>query len=363
MLDVQTHNQSTLDEEQCWDAVTIRSSRMDGAFVFAVRSTGIYCRPSCPARRPRRENVRFFRLPAEAVAAGFRPCLRCHPDQHQVPSPHTELVEQVRQYIENNIDAPLRLADLSTQFHMSPYHLQRTFKQVTGLSPRQYAESLRLKQFKTRLQEGEPVTSALYNAGYQSSSSVYERTPVQLGMTPATYQRGGKGVRLAYTIADSPLGKMLIAATERGLTAIRFGESRQTLEAELEREYPYAERTYDAERLRPWIEHLQRALAGRTIETDIPLDVQATAFQWRVWRALQAIPVGQTRSYSEVAQAIGQPSAVRAVAQACAANHVAVFIPCHRVVRNNGQLGGYSWGIERKQRLLALEQSKRSTCE
>ncbi|WP_236601943.1 bifunctional DNA-binding transcriptional regulator/O6-methylguanine-DNA methyltransferase Ada [Ktedonobacter sp. SOSP1-52] len=363
MFDIQTHNQSTLDEEQCWDAVTIRSARMDGAFVFAVRSTGVYCRPSCPARRPRRENVSFFRLPAEAVAAGFRPCLRCHPDQQQVPSPHAELVEQVRQYIENNIDAPLRLADLSTQFHMSPYHLQRTFKQVTGLSPRQYAESLRLKQFKTRLQEGEPVTSALYNAGYQSSSSVYERTPMQLGMTPATYQRGGKGVHLAYTIADSPLGKVLIAATERGITAIRFGESRQALEAELEREYPHAERTYDAEHLRPWIEHLQRALAGRTIEIDIPLDVQATAFQWRVWRALQAIPAGQTRSYSEVAQAIGQPSAVRAVAQACAANHIAVFIPCHRVVRNNGQLGGYRWGIERKQRLLALEQSKRSTCE
>lgn len=357
MLEIQTHSQSTLDEEQYWDAVTTRNARMDGAFVFAVCSTSVYCRPSCPARRPRRENVRFFRLPTEALAAGFRPCLRCHPNQQQVPSPHTELVEQVRQYIEDHLETSLRLADLSTQFHMSPYHLQRTFKQVTGLSPRQYAESLRLKQFKTRLQEGEPVTSALYNAGYQSSSSVYERTPMQLGMTPATYQRGGKGVHLTYTIADSPLGNVLIAATERGLAAVRFGESRQALEAELAREYPQAERAYDAEQLRPWIEHLQRALAGQVLEADLPLDVQATAFQWKVWRALQAIPTGQTRSYSEVAQAIGQPSAVRAVAQACAANHVAVFIPCHRVVRNNGQLGGYRWGIERKQRLLALEQT------
>lgn len=359
MLNIQNQSQSVPDEEQCWEAVTTRSAQMDGAFVFAVRSTGIYCRPSCPARRPRRENVRFFHLPAEAVAAGFRPCLRCHPDQQQVPSPRTELVEQVRQYIESHMDTPLRLADLGAQFHISPYHLQRTFKQVTGLSPRQYAESLRLEQFKTRLQDGEPVTSALYNAGYQSSSSVYERTPMQLGMTPATYQRGGKGVRLTYTVSESTLGYVLIAATERGLATIRFGDSRQGLEAELAREYPQAKRTYDAEHLRPWMEHLQRALAGQALETDIPLDIQATAFQWKVWRALQTIPAGQTRSYSDVAQAIGQPNAVRAVAQACAANHVAVFIPCHRVVRNNGQLGGYRWGIERKQALLALEQNQR----
>ncbi len=348
-------NLEALDEEQCWSVVMARDAQADGTFVLAVRSTGIYCRPSCPARRPRRENVSFFRLPEDARAAGFRACRRCHPDQVSVPQPQAELVEQVCHYIESHLDTPLHLADLSAQFHLSPYHLQRTFKRIVGVSPRQYVESCRLGQFKVRLQDGEAVTSAFYNAGYQSSSSVYDRTPVQLGMTPTAYQQGGKGVRIGYVVAESSLGYVLVAATERGVAAVRFGDSEQALATDLAHEFPEAEVTHDEEGLRIWVDILLSMLQGQPSLQSVPLDVHASAFQWKVWEALRAIPSGQTRSYREVAQAIGQPTAVRAVARACATNPVAVFIPCHRVVRNNGQLGGYRWGVERKQQLLALE--------
>ena len=249
----------------------------------------------------------------------------------------------------------MHLADLSQQFHMSPYHLQRTFKRIKGVTPRQFVEFCRLGEFKARLQEGETVTDALYNAGYQSSSSLYERAPVQLGMTPTAYRKGGKGMHIGYSIVQSQLGFVLVAATERGVTAVRFGDSEETIEADFVREYPKAQLTRDDELLRPWVNLLLLSLQGQPSTQQLSLDVHATNFQWKVWQALRAIPVGQTRSYQEIAQAIGQPTAARAVAQACATNPVAVFIPCHRVVRNNGQLGGYHWGIERKQQLLANE--------
>jgi len=347
--------QELLDEEQCWQAVLARNVQADGTFVVAVRTTGIYCRPSCPARHPYREHVSFFRLPEEASAAGFRPCRRCHPDQVQLPEPQAELIERVCHYIQTHLDAPLHLADLSQQFHMSPYHLQRTFKRIKGVTPRQFVESCRLGDFKARLHEGETVTDALYNAGYQSSSSVYERAPVQLGMTPTAYRKGGKGMRIGYSIVESQLGYVLVAATERGVAAVRFGDSEQTVEADFVREYPKAELTRDDEQLSPWVNLLLLSLQGRPSIQQVSLDVHATTFQWKVWQALRAIPIGQIRSYQEIAQAIGQPTAARAVAQACATNPVAVFIPCHRVVRNNGQLGGYHWGVERKQQLLANE--------
>ena len=347
--------QDLLDEEQCWQSVLTRNALADGTFVVAVRTTGIYCRPSCPARNPYREHVTFFRLPEEAAEAGFRPCRRCHPDQVHQPDPQTELIERVCQYIQTHLEAPLHLADLSQQFHISPYHLQRTFKRIKGVTPRQFVESCRLGDFKARLQEGETVTDALYNAGYQSSSSLYERAPVQLGMTPAAYRKGGTGMRIGYSIVESQLGFVLVAATERGVSAVRFGDSEETIEADFMQEYPKAELTRDDELLRPWVNLLLLSLEGQPSTQQLSLDVHATAFQWKVWQALRAIPVGQTRSYQDIAQAIGQPSAARAVAQACATNPVAVFIPCHRVVRNNGQLGGYHWGIERKQQLLTNE--------
>ncbi len=357
---VEEIKQEPLDEKQCWHAVLTRNAQVDGTFVFAVRSTGIYCRPSCPARRPHREHVAFFRLPEEASAAGFRPCQRCHPEQAHLAEPQTELIEQVCRYIETHLDTPLHLADLSQQFHLSPYHLQRTFKRIKSITPRQYVESCRLGQFKARLQEGETVTGALYEAGYQSSSSVYARTPVQLGMTPTAYRRGGKGMRIGYTVVESPLGYVLVAATERGVAAVRFGDSEHALEADLVREYPKADLRRDDEQLRSWVTLLLHSLQGQPSPQAVPLDVQASTFQWKVWQALRAIPTGQTRSYHEIAQAIGQPTAARAVAQACASNPIAVFIPCHRVVRNNGQLGGYRWGVERKQQLLASEHAATS---
>jgi AraC family transcriptional regulator of adaptative response/methylated-DNA-[protein]-cysteine methyltransferase len=352
---VEEIKQETLDEEQCWRAVLTKNTLVDGAFVVAVRTTGIYCRPSCPARRPHRENVIFFRFPEEASVAGFRACKRCHPDLAQQHEPQVELIEQVCRYIETHLDAPLQLVDLSQQFHMSPYHLQRTFKRIKSVTPRQYVESCRLGEFKARLHEGETVTGAIYDAGYQSSSSVYERTSVQLGMTPKAYRKGGWGMQIGYTVVESPLGYVLVAATERGVAAVRFGDSEQALEADLVREYPKAELTREDEQLHPWVTLLLHSLQGQPSAQQVPLDVQASTFQWKVWKALRAIPIGQTRSYQEIAQAIGQPTAARAVAQACATNPVAVLIPCHRVVRNNGQLGGYHWGVARKQQLLASE--------
>ena len=352
---VEEFEQDLLDEEQCWQAVLTRNAQADGTFVVAVRTTGIYCRPSCPARNPYREHVTFFKLPEEAADAGYRPCRRCHPDQVHQPDPQTELIERICHYIQTNLKAPLHLADLSQQFHMSPYHLQRTFKRIKGITPRQFVKSCRLGNFKARLQEGETVTDALYNAGYQSSSSLYERAPVQLGMTPTAYRKGGEGMHIGYSIVVSQLGFVLVAATERGVTAVRFGDSEETIEYDFIREYPKAELTRDDELLRPWVNLLLLSLQGQPSTQQVSLDVHATTFQWKVWQALRAIPVGQTRSYQDIAQAIGQPTAARAVAQACATNPVAVFIPCHRVVRNNGQIGGYHWGIERKQQLLANE--------
>ncbi len=347
--------QEVIEQELCWHVVMTRQRAADGSFVFAVGSTGIYCRPSCPARRPRREQVTFFRLPQEAEAAGFRPCRRCHPQREQQPDAQAPLVEEVCRYIETHLDSGPHLSDLGRRFHLSPYHLQRTFKRIKGISPRQYAESCRLGQFKARLQEGEAVTSAYYDAGYQSSSSVYGRTPKQLGMTPTAYRRGGKGTRIGYAIAATSPGFVLLAATERGIAAVRFGDCEAILAGELAREYPAAQLERDDEGLSAWITLLQQQLQGQPARLPVPLDVQASAFQWKVWQTLRSIPAGQTRSYREVAQAIGQPNAARAVARACATNPVAVFIPCHRVVRNNGQAGGYRWGELRKQQLLAME--------
>lgn len=347
--------QKPLDEEQCWKAILRRDRVADGSFVFAVHSTGIYCRPSCPARRPHREQVTFFQQPEKAEAAGFRPCRRCQPQENSVPEPQRELVEHIACYIEAHLETPLHLVDLGHQLHLSPSHLQRTFKRIKGMTPRQYTEVCRLGQFKARLQDGADVTSALYDAGYQSSSSVYERAPAQLGMTPTMYQQGGKGMQIEYTIVETALGYVLVAATERGVAAVRFGETEATLEAEFAQEYPQAQRVRDDQGLRPWVTLLLHHLQGQSLQAEVPLDVAASTFQWKVWKALQAIPPGSTRSYREIAQAIGAPTAAQAVAQVCATNPVAVFIPCHRVVRSNGELGGYRWGRERKQQLLALE--------
>ncbi len=344
------------DEIRLWQSVLTRDGEADGAFVYAVRTTGIYCRPTCPSRRPRRENVTFFALPEAAEQAGFRACRRCHPEQATIRDPQVEVVQRVCRAIAANPEQPPTLASLGAEVGLSPFHLQRTFKRVMGITPRQYADACRMERLKGELRNGEAVTSALYGAGYGSPSRLYERAPAQLGMTPAVYRRGGAGMRIHYTIVPCPLGLLLVAATERGICAINLGDTDETLADGLKREYPAAEITRDASGLDAAVEAIIRHLRGQEPHLDLPLDVQATAFQWRVWEALQAIPYGSTRSYGEIARAIGQPTAARAVAQACATNRVALAIPCHRVVRENGDVGGYRWGIERKRTLLAQEQ-------
>lgn len=344
-------------DEDCWQAVLARDVSFDGTFVYAVRSTGIYCRPSCPARRPRREQVLFFLLPEAAEQAGFRSCQRCCPTSATARDPQAELVQHVCHYIEANLESSLTLASLSEQVSMSPHYLQRTFKRIMGITPRQYTEARRLVWLKAQLKEGQPVTTSLYETGYGSSSRLYERASAQLGMTPATYRRGGKGMHIGYTIVDCPLGRLLVAATQRGVCAISLGDSDGELEAALLVEYPAAEIHRDEAELNQWVSTLLSHLSGWQLHLNLPLDIQATAFQWQVWQELQAIPYGSTRSYSEIAQSLGHPKATRAVARACATNPVALVIPCHRVVREDASLGGYRWGLKRKQALLAQEQT------
>ena len=338
-----------------WDAVLARDASQDGAFVFAVSSTGVYCRPSCPAKHPRRTNVSFFHRPEEAERAGYRACLRCRP-RAIGGNPQTEMVKAVCRYIEQHLDESVTLARLAAAFRQSQFHLQRTFKSVLGITPREYADSCRMNQLKQNLRAGHSVTRALYDAGYSSSSRLYERTASQLGMTPDKYRRGAIAAPIRYTCTDSPLGRLLVAATDKGICAIQFASSDGELEQGLKHEFPFAVRRRDDEGLRGWKNDLLRQMQGQKLNSALPLDIQATAFQRRVWAHLQSIPFGATRSYQQVAKAIRHPAATRAVARACATNPVAVAIPCHRVVRSNGEMGGYRWGLERKQALLKMEE-------
>ena len=347
----QSHGQK--NQAAFWQAVQARDASHDGDFVFAVSSTGVYCRPSCSARRPKRQNVTFFRKPDEAEKAGYRACLRCRPKA--IVNGTLEIVKAMCRYIESHLDEPLTLARLGAEFHQSPFHLQRTFKSVLGVTPRAYADSCRMNQLKGNLRAGHSVTQSLYDAGYSSSSRLYERTASQLGMTPDKYRRGAIAASIRYTCSDSPLGRMLIAATDKGICSIQFANSDGELEQGLRHEFPFAIRRRDDAAMQSWKEDLLRQMRGQRLHTALPLDIQATAFQRRVWSHLQSIPFGKTNSYAEVARAVGQPTAARAVARACAANPVAVAIPCHRVVSKSGDTGGYRWGIARKKALLDLE--------
>jgi len=342
------------DSEGYWNAVTARDRNMDGTFFYAVLSTGVYCRPSCSSKRPRRENVVFFRVRHAAERAGFRPCKRCKPDLAERGDPNRQLVEKVCRYIDAHSDESVTLDALGRALGMSPFYLQRTFKAATGITPRAYADSRRLDALKAGLREGHSVTRSLYDAGYGSSSRLYERASSQLGMTPAHYGKQGSGVTIHFTIARMPVGTMLLAATQKGICSIRLGDAAPELENDLRSEYPKAEIVRADSRLKQHVQALSAAIEGKSTSM-LPLDIQATAFQRRVWEALQAIPRGETRSYCKIAAAIGHPQAARAVARACAANPVAVAIPCHRVVREDGAMGGYRWGAERKKKLLALE--------
>jgi len=349
-----THEVAALMNARRWQAIADRDRSLDGTFVFGVSSTGIFCRPSCAAKRPRRENVTFFDDALQAEHAGYRACLRCRPKAVD-GSPQSTLVRGMCRYIEQQIENPLTLSTLAKEFRRSPFHLQRTFKSVLGVSPRAYIDAVRFRQVKQNLQAGHDVTTALYAAGYGSSSRLYERTASQLGMTPEKYRRGAVAAVIRYTIADSPLGRMLIAATDKGICAIQFANSDHELQQGLMREFPFATRRRDDAALAEWSVNLTRLMQGNEPNPSLPLDIRTTAFQRKVWETLQKIPRGETRSYSAVARKIGMPKATRAVARACATNPVAVAVPCHRVIREDGNLGGYRWGLERKEQLLAME--------
>jgi len=339
---------------QYWQATLARDSRADGKFVLAVRSTHIYCRPSCPARRPLRRNVIFFRTQEEAEKQGYRPCLRCRPNEIAGP---IALVQRAAQHLANSSEDGIQLAGLAAALGTTQGTLRRAVFQVTGLKPRELAEALRVKRFKELLRSGKSITDALYETGYGSSSRVYERSNAQLGMTPATYRKGGKGMKIGYTIAKSPLGKVLVAATERGVSAVYLGDVESKLISELHEEYPRAEIAPAADSYQRWVREIVQRIEGKQPRMELPLDLQATAFQRLVWQELQRIPRGRTRTYSEVARALGRPKAVRAVARACATNPVSIVVPCHRVIREDGTMAGYRWGVSRKEQLLAQERA------
>jgi AraC family transcriptional regulator of adaptative response/methylated-DNA-[protein]-cysteine methyltransferase len=345
----------TTPEEIFWQAFLNRDTSFDGKFIVAVRTTGIYCRPSCPARKPKRENVVFFKLPELARQAGFRPCKRCHPDAQTINDPQLDLVRSICLYIEQHSSEPLTLQALSQHFNFSLSYLQRTFKTYVGISPLEYTEACRMHQLKHALRNGVPITDAIYEAGFGSSSRVYEKAAPQLGMTPRRYQRNGAGTQIQFTVVPCTLGQLLVATTERGVCAIKLGDDAGELEHILFNEFSAAHIVRDDQAHKDWVQSILNFTAGREPHLNLPLDVRATAFQKQVWQALQRIPYGQTRTYADIAREIGQPSAVRAVANACGANPTALIVPCHRVVRSDGSLGGYHWGVERKRKLLAQE--------
>ena len=347
-----------LDADACWKAVLDRDVRADGVFFYGVRSTKIYCRPSCPSRRPGRDRVLFFATAEDAGRGGFRPCLRCRPDEAE---PRADLVRRACRLIESRPEETISLKALGEAVGLSPSHLARTFKATLGVTPREYADACRLGRLKAGLKRRGTVAGAMYEAGYGSSSRLYERTDPQLGMTPTAYRKGGSGQSIRYTIADSPLGRLLVAATDRGLCAVILGDDDRALEEWFRKEYPAARRERDEAGLGQWVDILVQHLDGGPPhrDLDLPLDVKATAFQRLVWAELRAIPYGTTRSYGEIAEALGLPGAARAVARACASNRVALVIPCHRVVRGDGDISGYRWGKERKRVLLDLESRRR----
>jgi AraC family transcriptional regulator of adaptative response/methylated-DNA-[protein]-cysteine methyltransferase len=341
------------DRTTAWRAVQERDRSFDGQFVYAVHSTRVFCRPSCSSRRPTKSRVEFFSSASDAERAGYRACKRCRPASSVVSS-IDRAVARASDYIRRHADGPVTLATLAREVGVSAFHLQRAFKRALGLSPREYHDAERRRILASRLRGGDTVSRATYEAGFGSSSRVYERS---MGMTPAAIRKGGAGQRIQYGIVDCPLGRLLVAYTERGVCSVAIGDDDRALERAFRADFSEAEIHAAGPAIHEWITAIVRSVQGTGSGAAIPLDAQGTAFQWRVWNALQQIPRGTTLSYSDVAKRIGQPSAVRAVARACATNPVALVIPCHRVVREDGDLGGYRWGIERKRALLQSEQA------
>jgi AraC family transcriptional regulator of adaptative response/methylated-DNA-[protein]-cysteine methyltransferase len=337
-----------------WAAVLARDPNADGRFVYSVKTTGVYCRPSCAARTARPENVAFHATAAEAERAGFRPCKRCRPDAAPRAQRNAAVVAALCRFIER-APAPPTLAQLARRAGFSPYHLHRLFKEATGLTPRAYAAACRGERVRAALAASRSVTGALYDAGYGSNGRFYAEANALLGMTPGRYRAGGAGMRVRFALGQCSLGAILVAASERGVCAISLGDDPQRLLRELQDRFPRATLIGDDAGFAAWVAQVVGFVEAPRLGLDLPLDVRGTAFQRRVWQALRQIPPGATASYAQIARRIGLPRAVRAVAQACAANPLAVAIPCHRVVRADGALGGYRWGVVRKRALLERE--------
>ncbi len=331
-----------------------KDAKADGTFVFAVRTTGVYCRPSCPSRPARRENVEFHLTGAEARAAGFRPCKRCKPDESSLREQHARLVAEACRLIEPATRAPT-LETLARQAGMSPFHFHRVFKAVTGLTPQAYARARRGARIRKALDRNSTVTRAIYDAGFSSSSRFYEATRSVLGMMPSTFRDGGVAETIHFALGETSLGPLLVAMSAQGVCAIMLGDDPAALLHDLEDRFPHATLVGGDAGFESLVAKVVGLVEAPHLGLDLPLDVRGTAFQQRVWQALGEIPAGHTVSYRELAERIGKPAAVRAVAQACGANPVAIAIPCHRVVRTDGSLSGYRWGVERKRALLERE--------
>lgn len=337
-----------------WATVVTRDPRADGQFFYAVKTTGIYCRPTCGARTPKPENVAFYATQDAAEQAGFRPCKRCTPNQPPLAEQHAALVTSLCRYIEQSDEIP-SLDRLAQHAHMSPHHLHRIFKGITGVTPRAYATAIRSRRVRDALSHNDTITEAIYAAGYNANGRFYEESDRLLGMTPRDYRSGGAQTAIRFAVGACSLGAVLVAASARGICAITLGDDPDALVRDLQDRLPRAELVGDDTGFEQWIASVIGFIETPKQGLNLPLDVQGTAFQQRVWRALQEIPVGTTASYTEIAERIGAPRSVRAVAGACAANTLAVAIPCHRVVRNDGGLSGYRWGVERKRALLERE--------
>lgn len=337
-----------------WVAVVDRDHAADGQFYYSVKTTGVYCRPSCAARRPKPENVRFHRTRAEAEQSGFRPCRRCRPDQLSLPEQHAEMVTSICKLIEKSGTAPA-LKELAQHAGLSPHYFHRVFKAITGLTPKEYALAQRAGRVRTEIRTGKTVTDAILAAGYNSSGRFYEKSDQLLGMTPSRYRAGGKNTAIRFAVGECSLGSILVACSDRGVCAIFLGDDPEALVRELQDRFPRAYLIGGDRNFEKLAAQVIGLVETPSIGLDLPLDIRGTAFQQRVWQALRKIPAGKTASYSEIARRIGSPNSVRAVAGACAANKLAVVIPCHRVIRNDGGLSGYHWGVERKRSLLQRE--------
>ncbi len=354
MSDLITTVPSPTERDPRWAAVLARSAEADGTFYYSVRTTGVYCRPSCASRRARPENVRFHTTREAAEQAGFRACKRCKPDQPSLAEQHAALVTEACRLIETAPAVP-SLDRLATEAGLSPFHFHRVFKAITGLTPRRYAAAHRGERVRRELARTPTVTAAIYESGYSSNGRFYDESGQMLGMTPSDYRAGGANAEIRFAVGECSLGSILVARSDRGVCAISLGDDPDALARELQDRFPRATLVGGDAEFEATVAAVVGFVESPRLGLDLPLDVQGTAFQQRVWQALREIPAGRTASYTEIARRIGAPRAVRAVAHACATNHLAVAIPCHRVVRNDGGLSGYRWGVERKRALLERE--------